>query len=521
LKNAVNFKHKTPVTIERHKAFKKISFLVFGLLPTLSFLVSGCAPSASEVAEGKAVAERSCVGCHAFPDASLLPKETWKKDVLPMMAVLMGVSKEIAKSKNLTDKDLIFRAKTQMVTDKEWAAIKDYYLTASPNELEKPSPQSFETNRLFKVEHVKLPAQQLPNITNVTFAENMILACDELNRVIWQVNPQGQVAGQIQSPNTVADIQLSAQNELFVTYVGTSVQPTLLKKGFVEKVNMKTGVQPLLKELYRPVQGKLTDFNKDKKTEILVAQYGLMEGKLSLFKPKNNDFEEQVIENSPGAIDTQVLDFDADGDDDIMALFAQGNERIMLYKNDGHGGFEPKELLRFPPVYGSSSISVADFNGDGKLDLAYTCGDNADYSMILKPYHGLYVFSQQADGSFKQSFFQAADGAYKTQVADFDADGDADLAMISFYSAYNEKQQKDFVYFDNQNGNLKPQTLSIEHLGRWLAITKADIDNDGDQDLLLGSHPLGMFTGGIRKEWKENSGVVILRNNHIADKNKK
>lgn len=488
---------------------KKILFFAF---PILATFMAGCSPSEAEIAEGKRVAERSCGGCHAFPDASLLSKKTWKNDVLPMMAVFMGVSKEIAKSKHLTSKELTFRAKTQTVTDKEWQAIKNYYLEASPETLPKPAPQTLKVGRQFGVEHVKLPAAQLPNITHVAVADNTILACDELNKTIWQVSPQGQVLGGIPSSGTISDISFNTQNDMFVTYIGTSVQPTLLKKGFIEKVNAKTGVSILAKELYRPVQSKVADLDGDGKNEIVVCEYGLMDGSLSLLKEKNGVFERQVIEQSAGAIDVKIIDFDNDGDRDILTLYAQGNERLMLYNNDGKANFSSKQLLQFPPIYGSSSFELADLNGDRKLDVVYTAGDNADYSMILKPYHGLYVFEQQADETFKKKYFFAANGAYKTAVADFDSDGDTDVAMIGFYATYNNKNQEDFVYFDNQSGILTPQTFQIEHLGRWLTMTVADLDQDNDSDIVLGSHPLGMFPGGLRKEWKENSGVVILRN---------
>jgi hypothetical protein len=62
-----------------------------------------------------------------------------------------------------------------------------------------------------------------------------------------------------------------------------------------------------------------------------------------------------------------------------------------LVTNKGHGNFGQEEVLKFPPIYGSSSFALADFNKDGYPDIVYTCGDNADYSQVLKPYHGVYI----------------------------------------------------------------------------------------------------------------------------------
>ena len=60
--------------------------------------------------------------------------------------------------------------------------------------------------------------------------------------------------------------------------------------------------------------------------------------------------------------------------------------------NKGNGQFEEKRVLRFPPMYGSSFFELVDFNKDGFQDFIYTCGDNADYSQVLKPYHGIYIY---------------------------------------------------------------------------------------------------------------------------------
>ena len=56
-----------------------------------------------------------------------------------------------------------------------------------------------------------------------------------------------------------------------------------------------------------------------------------------------------------------------DGAPDIVALFAQADERIVLFENDGKGHFSGSQrlLARFPPVYGSMYFSLHDFNGDG------------------------------------------------------------------------------------------------------------------------------------------------------------
>ena len=66
-----------------------------------------------------------------------------------------------------------------------------------------------------------------------------------------------------------------------------------------------------------------------------------------------------------GAIKVYVDDYNHDGLPDIWALFAQGEEGIFLFTNKGNGNFEQRQVLRFPPVYGSSSFEIIDLNNDG------------------------------------------------------------------------------------------------------------------------------------------------------------
>jgi len=42
-----------------------------------------------------------------------------------------------------------------------------------------------------------------------------------------------------------------------------------------------------------------------------------------------------VLDPSPGAIGRRYTDLTGDGHPDIVALFAQGDERIVLFENDG------------------------------------------------------------------------------------------------------------------------------------------------------------------------------------------
>jgi hypothetical protein len=165
-------------------------------------------------------------------------------------------------------------------------------------------------------------------------------------------------------------------------------------------------------------------------------------------------------------------------------------------------------------VYGSSYFDVADFNHDGHFDFVYTNGDNADFSMVLKPYHGVRVFLNNGKNEFKESTFLPMHGASQAFATDFDGDGDVDIAAISFFPDFKKHPEQGFIYFENTGGAFKAHTTSMAAKGRWLVMDTADIDHDGDTDILLGALDFDtLVPPGIMSLWRrDKASVMLLRN---------
>ena len=219
----------------------------------------------------------------------------------------------------------------------------------------------------------------------------------------------------------------------------------------------------------------------------------------------------------PGAIQLETGDFNHDGWLDIMCLFAQGDEGIWMFTNDQHGGFSSRNLLRFPPVYGSNSFRLVDVNNDGQKDIVYTCGDNYDFSAILKPYHGLYVFTNQGNYTFKQTWFYHINGASKAMLADFDGDGDMDMAVIAFFADFKNHPEEGVTYLEQTAaGSFKPHRIPVQKYGRWLTMEVADIDNDGDQDIVLGNFSVyankAVKDNDTKHGWDMFNPIIVLEN---------
>ena len=273
-------------------------------------------------------------------------------------------------------------------------------------------------------------------------------------------------------------------------------------------------------DLQRPVHLSKVDIDRNGSDDFVISQFGNQTGRLSWLKagPKQT-LTEYVIKNTPGAIQTEIQDFNNDGKLDIMSLFGQGDEGISIFYQKKSGTFSEKKILRFPPVYGSSSFQLVDFNSDGELDILYSNGDNADYSYSLKAYHGIRIYLNRGNYEFEETFFYPMFGTTKSIAHDYDQDGDFDIMAIGFFPDFMASRPEGFVYLENQ-GNLefKPYTFPEAENGRWLVADAGDIDGDGDIDVVLGSLLFKIDTAPpeLLERWsKHRYHMILLKNTSI------
>jgi hypothetical protein len=101
---------------------------------------------------------------------------------------------------------------------------------------------------------------------------------------------------------------------------------------------------------------------------------------------------------------------------------------------------------------------------------------------------------------------------------DFDNDGDMDLAATAFFPDFGRLINESFVYLENKdskNFNFKSFILNGGLPVKSLTIEKADVDDDGDTDIILGNFAQspGAVPQSLSEQWNSAQyGLIILEN---------
>lgn len=463
--------------------------------------------------------QQYCGSCHSAPAPDLLDKKTWQDYVLPRMGYFLGRYADLPRDSLLESPALatVFPA-SPLIPDSIWQQIEKFYLAAAPAQL--PQHQSQDSLAHTALFTAKFPNYFLspPSSTLVQFGKQDNIFVGDANSeslLLFDANLQLVNAAKVREGAVHLD---ETEKDMKLTIMG-SFSPTDAAKGFI--LGLPTdGQRPpylILDQLQRPVHTCYADLDQDGLTDIITCEFGKWTGSLSWWKNKGNHaYERKILQAGPGATRSVTLDLDQDGDLDILALFAQGDECLSWFENKGDGHFAREKLIQFPASFGSSFFDLIDWDQDGLLDIVYTAGDNADYPPIIKPYHGVYIFKNQGDLTFEQVFFQALPGAYKALVADFDQDDDLDIATISFFPNFGQQPNATFVLLEQEAGHFERKTFPQSTMGRWITMDMGDPDHDGDVDLLLGSLAFEVVPPSpLLRQWVDNGIPFVLLENQL------
>jgi hypothetical protein len=209
-------------------------------------------------------------------------------------------------------------------------------------------------------------------------------------------------------------------------------------------------------------------------------------GKGQLRPARNLSFEQDASYE-----DTAAAFFDADGDNDIDLLVASGGNQISqkqtyrprLYLNDGKGNFKKSTEELPTALKNMSTVSPLDFDQDGDMDVFI--GSRSVVGVYgVDPDH--LFLENVGNGQFRNATDRMANDLKQAGMvtgslwADMDGDQKPDLVTVSDWGSPK--------IFRNNGRRLTRINTSLDSLhGWWNSVQSADLDNDGDMDLVLGN----------------------------------
>jgi len=192
----------------------------------------------------------------------------------------------------------------------------------------------------------------------------------------------------------------------------------------------------------------------------------------------NGNFTDSTIVNGMGVgfSTMNVLDLNNDGLEEILMTGEGWPYSTSIIKNDGSGNcvMTPIDL---PSMY-EGGVASADIENDGDIDLMMTGNIGTGFCGKLFRNDGTNQFVRETNTPFMKTF------RGDVEFVDLDNDSDLDLCIVGSIQYGNEVAE---VYLNDGQGNF--QSVSSQPFGiNEGDAHSGDIDNDGDEDILLMGH---------------------------------
>lgn len=199
-------------------------------------------------------------------------------------------------------------------------------------------------------------------------------------------------------------------------------------------------------------------------------------------------------------------DFDGDGDADCI-LTSEGTGRIRIFENDGSGNFIDRTGNSAWPIgYLYSGIAVADYDGDGDLDL-YISGWDTPNALMRNV--GDFTFFDVASEAGVDDLGQATSSVW----GDYDGDGWLDLYLCNRTATQDnyENTTTNKLFRNEGNGTFTEVSEQFGVDDPWKSFEAAfyDHDLDGDLDLYLSNDKGNGFGTNGNRLFENREGVLV------------
>lgn len=211
----------------------------------------------------------------------------------------------------------------------------------------------------------------------------------------------------------------------------------------------------------------------------------------------------------------EVIDFDGDGDKDLMVgvlgMLFPNNDKIgsvVILENDGQFNFTKRNIAE--KIARVSDVRAGDLDGDGDMDLAVAQFgyDDGETRWI----------ENLGNWKFESHILQYLSGPINVEIVDIDSDGDLDIISL-----VSQEWEEIYCFINDGKGIFKPNLLfgsSNQDYGSS-GISLFDLDKDGDVDILYTNGdafdyipPQGRPWHGV--QWLENKGNLEFEFHRIC-----
>ncbi|EDP69604.1 ASPIC/UnbV domain protein [Flavobacteriales bacterium ALC-1] len=222
--------------------------------------------------------------------------------------------------------------------------------------------------------------------------------------------------------------------------------------------------------------------------------------------------KQSVFENDKAFEDNDATFFDADNDGDLDLYVASGineskiesNQNNRLYINE-KGQFIRSQNQIPTNTLVTTTVNAYDYDNDGDTDLFV--GNLVDAKDFGKPVKSSMLVNDGKGNFSIDSNFELTSKVTSAKWEDVNGDNINDLLISTEWDAPK-------IYI-NKKGNLELMDLPDNMNGLWQSVSTFDIDNDGDQDILLGNW-------GLNSKFNLNfDGPLVMYHSDFDENGKK